>query len=156
MSRRVDLRKLFVKLRAGRPLRRHGNCRSESAVAAHPAWWVGGDAPSMGGQALGAGTCSYGAPADEPRRKPASSTKDKGSEEDLPAQHQETGQEPRVSTPDVHPCREVDPQGTSGQRSPPPLRVRAAGAQWSGRSRTGRHSKRFGATDNGAGEGRSR
>jgi large subunit ribosomal protein L34 len=32
----------------------------------------------MGGQALGAGTCSYGAPADEPRRKPASSTKDKG------------------------------------------------------------------------------
>src|SRR5580700_2770767 len=104
----------------------------------------------MEGQALGAGTSSYGAPADEPRCKPASSTKDKRSEEDLPAQHQETGQEPRVSTPDVHPCRESDSQGTPGQRSPPPLRVRAAEAQWAGVSGTGRHSRRSGAADSAA------
>ena len=95
--------------------------------AARPAWWVAGDAPSMGGQALGAGTCTYGAPADEPRRDRPRAQRTRGSEEDLPAQHQETGQEPRVSTPHVHPCREGHPQGTPSQRSPPPLRVRAAG-----------------------------
>ncbi len=75
--------------------------------------------------------------------------KGQGSEEDLPAQHQETGQEPRVSTPDVHPCREGDTPGAPGQRSPPPLRVRAERPLWAGVSGTGRHSRSCGAADTG-------
>ena len=140
----------------GRPKTLRGIRRAAGGPpSGRPAWWVRGDAPSMGGQALGAGTCSYGAPARRAAPQPASSTKDKGSEEDLPAQHQETGQEPRVSAPDVHPCRQGDPPGTPGQRSPPPVRLRAAAAQWSGASGTGRRSRRCGATDSAADGDRS-
>jgi len=38
------------------------------ALQHRPAWWARGDAPSMEGKELGAGTCSYGAPAGESRR----------------------------------------------------------------------------------------
>jgi ribonuclease P protein component len=76
----------------------------------------------MVGQALGAGAGSYDA---RPHAHPptASGQRTRGSEEDLPAQYQETGQEPRISAPHVHACRTGHHPGTPSQGPPPSLRV---------------------------------